>query len=124
MGSQNRVTSIHETPNEDGNNVVGIELGDGSTFDAVIDLPVAQLLVEILQRRLVQWAHGSAKNLALPRFDVSDIGIAHQGVEVGLLVNTAQMGHVLFRMQPDLVQKAHRELSWVMTYGSGPQMRN
>ena len=43
MGSQNRVTSIHETPNEDGNNVVGIELGDGSTFDAVIDLPVAQL---------------------------------------------------------------------------------
>ena len=63
MGSQNRVTSIHETPNEDGNNVVGIELGDGSTFDAVIDLPVAQLLVEILQRRLVQWHTNQRKTL-------------------------------------------------------------
>jgi hypothetical protein len=64
MPPTNRVTSILPEPNQDGDNVIGITLGDGSTFDVAIDLGAAQQLVEILQRRLVRWADESAKNCA------------------------------------------------------------
>lgn len=124
MASPNKVTSVLDTPNEDGDNVIGITLGDGSTFDAVIDLPAAQGLVEILQRRLVRWASKSVKNLSLPQFDVLDVAIAHRGPEVALLVSTAQMGQVSFRMPNELAKKAHRELGRVVTYGSGSPTKN
>jgi hypothetical protein len=124
MAPTNKVTSLLADPNEDGDNVIGITLGDGSTFDAVIDLAAAQTLVEILQRRLVRWAHESAKNLVLPEFDVTDIGIAHQGPGVALMVTTAQMGHVAFRMPGELVKKAHQEIGRVVTYGSGSKAKN
>jgi hypothetical protein len=52
MAPTNRVTSILPEPNADGDNVIGITLGDGSTFDVTIDSTAAQTLVEILQRRL------------------------------------------------------------------------
>jgi hypothetical protein len=124
MGSPNRVTSILDKPNEEGDNVIGITLGDGSEFDAVIDLAAAELLVEILQQRLVRYADESAKNLSFPQFDVRDVAIAHQGPAVVLLVSTVQMGQVVFRMPNDLVKKAHHELGRAVTYGSGPQSKN
>jgi hypothetical protein len=124
MAFPNRVTSVIDKPNEDGDNVIGITLGDGSGLDAVIDLGAAQVLVEILQRRLVHWASESAKNLSLPQFDVRDVAIAHQGPTVVLLVSTEQMGEVALRMPNDLVRKAHRELGRTVTYGSGPQSKN
>jgi hypothetical protein len=52
MAPRNRVTSILPEPNADGDNVIGITLGDGSTFDVAIDSAAAQTLVKILQRRL------------------------------------------------------------------------
>jgi hypothetical protein len=124
MATVNKVTSLLPDPNENGDNVIGITLGDGSTFDAVIDLAAAQILVEILQRRLVRWAHESAKNLVLPEFDVTDVGIAHQGPGVALMVTTAQMGHVAFRMSNELVNKAYHEIGRVATYSSAPKSRN
>jgi hypothetical protein len=124
MAAPNRVTSVQNKPNEDGDNVIGITLGDGSEFDAVIDLPAAQVLVEILQQRLVRWASESVKNLSLPSFDVLDVAIAHRGPEVALLVSTAQMGQVTFRMPNELVRKMHQELGRAVTYGSGPQSKN
>jgi hypothetical protein len=124
MAAPNRVTRVQNKPNEDGDNVIGITLGDGSEFDAVIDLPAAQVLVEILQQRLVRWASESVKNLSLPSFDVLDVAIAHRGPEVALLVSTAQMGQVTFRMPNELVRKMHQELGRAVTYGSGPQSKN
>jgi hypothetical protein len=124
MAAPNRATSVQNKPNEDGDNVIGITLGDGSEFDAVIDLPAAQVLVEILQQRLVRWASESVKNLSLPSFDVLDVAIAHRGPEVALLVSTAQMGQVTFRMPNELVRKMHQELGRAVTYGSGPQSKN
>ena len=124
MAPPNRVTSVQNKPNEDGDNVIGITLGDGSEFEAAIDLPAAQGLVEILQQRLVRWASESVKNLSLPSFDVLDVAIAHRGPEVALLVSTAQMGQVAFRMPNELVRKMHQELGRAVTYGSGPQSKN
>ena len=50
MAPANRVTSVLSEPNKDGDNVIGITLGDGSVFDVAIDPAATQLLVEILQR--------------------------------------------------------------------------
>jgi hypothetical protein len=92
MPLTSRVTSILPEPNEDGDNVIGIKLGDGSAFDVAIDLGAAQKLVEILQRRLVRWASESAKSLSLPQYDVTDAAIAHRGPEVALILTTTQNG--------------------------------
>jgi hypothetical protein len=66
MASTNRVTSILPEPNKEGDNVIGITLGDGSTFDVTIDLGAAQVLVEILQRL----TRHEARALMFPRFPV------------------------------------------------------
>jgi hypothetical protein len=57
MAPINKVTPYCRSPNKNGDSVIGITLGDGSTCDAVIDPATAQLLVEILQRRLLLLAH-------------------------------------------------------------------
>jgi len=110
MASTNRVTSIVPEPNADGDNVIGITLGDGSTFDVTIDPAAAQTLVEILQRRLVLLAQESAKNLSLPQFDVSDVGVAHKGPAAQLMVSIAQSGWWVLRMPDDVLQKAQHEI--------------
>jgi hypothetical protein len=124
MPLTSRVTSILPEPNEDGDNVIGIKLGDGSAFDVAIDLGAAQKLVEILQRRLVRWASESAKSLSLPQYDVTDAAIAHRGPEVALILTTTQMGHQAFRMPNELVKKVHREIGRVVTYGFGSKAKN
>jgi hypothetical protein len=119
----NRVTSILPEPNKDGDNVIGITLGDGSTFDAVIDLSGAQKLVEILQRRLVLWASESAKNLRFPQTDVIDVDVAHKGPGAQLMVTTSQIGSLVLLMRDDVLRKALLEIGRVLTYRSGPQTK-
>jgi hypothetical protein len=119
----NRVTSVLSEPNKDGDNVIGITLGDGSAFDVTIDLESSQQLVEILQRRLVLWAHESAKNLRYPEYEVIDAGVAHQGPGTQLTVTTSQIGAVVLRMPDDVLRKAQQEIGRVVTYRSGPQTK-
>src|SRR5262249_23219155 len=119
----NRVTAIIDKPNQDGDNVIEITLGDGSTFPAVIDLGAAQVLVEILQQRLVLWAHESAKNLAFPQLDVIDVDIAHEGPGAQLMVSSAQTGRWVLVMTDEVLRKAQHELGRVSTWRFGPQTK-
>jgi hypothetical protein len=119
----NRVIRVDPQPNEDGDSVIAVMLGDGSTFDAAIDLAGAQKLVEILQRQLVLWAHKSARNLSLPQFDVTDAVIGHQGPEAALILTTTQIGAVAFRMSDEILKKVDSEIDRVVTYTSGPQTK-
>jgi hypothetical protein len=119
MAPTNRVTYILPEPNADGNNVIGITLGDESTFDVTIDSAAAQTLVEILQRRLVRLAQESAKNLSFPQFDVSDVGVAHKGPAAQLMVSIAQSGWWVLRMPDDVLQKAQREIGRLVTWRFG-----
>lgn len=123
MGPTNRVTSILPEPNRDGDNVIGITLGDGSTFDVMINLDSAQTLVEILQRRLIHWAHESGKNLRFPQYEIIDANVLHQGPAAQLTLTTTQIGAVALLMSDDVLRKAQREIGRVVTYRSGPQGR-
>jgi len=120
----NRVTAVDREQNTDGDNIIEVTLGDGSTFDVMIDLGAAQTLVEILQRRLVRWASESVKSLSLPQFEVVDVDVSHAGPEAQLMVHTAQIGSLVLRMPDDVLRKAQREIGRiVMTYRSGPQTK-
>jgi hypothetical protein len=124
MSLKNRVTSILPESNSDGDNVIGITLGDGSTFDVAIDLGAAQQLVEILQRRLVRWANESAQNLRFPQLEVIDADVAHQGPGAKLMVSTSQVGCLVLLMSDNVLRKAQQEIGRVLTYRSGPQSKN
>lgn len=124
MSSPNRVTSILPEPNKDGDNVIGITLGDGSTFDVAIDLGAAQMLVETLQHRLVRRAHEDAQNLRFPQIEVIDAGVAHKGPGAQFMVTTSQTGSVVLLMSDDVLRKAQQEIGRVVTYRSGPQSKN
>jgi hypothetical protein len=117
------VTSVLAEPNKDGDNVIGITLGDGSTFDAVIDLGAAQQLVETLQRRLILWADESAKNLRFPQLEVTDAHVAHQGPAAQLILTTSQMGSLVLLMPDEVLRKAQREIDRVVTLRSGPKTK-
>jgi hypothetical protein len=117
----NRVTAIIDKPNQDGDNVIEITLGDGSTFSAVIDLAAAQVLVEILQQRLVRWGHESARNLRFPEYEIIDANVLHQGPAAQLTLTTTQIGAVALLMSDDVLRKTRHELDRVLTYRSGPQ---
>jgi hypothetical protein len=123
MAPTNRVTSILPEPNNEGDNVIGITLGDGSTFDLTIDLAAAQSLVEILQQRLVRWASESVKDLRFPMVDVIAVDVSHKGPEAQLMVSTTQIGSLVLRMPDDVLRKAQQEIGRVVTYRSGPQTR-
>jgi hypothetical protein len=120
-GLANRVTAVIDKPNKDGDNVIEITLGDGSTFAATKDLGAAQILVEILQHRLVRWAHESAKNLRFPEYVVTDVAVAHKGPGAQLMVTTSQIGSVVLRMPDDVLRKTRQEIDRVLTYRSGSQ---
>jgi hypothetical protein len=124
MSLKNRVTSILPESNSDGDNVIGITLGDGSTFDVAIDLGAAQQLVEILQRRLVRWANESAQNLRFPQLEVIDADVAHKGPGAKLMVSTSQVGCLVLLMSDNVLRKAQQEIGRVLTYRSGPQSKN
>ena len=117
----NRVTAIIDNPNQDGDNVIEITLGDGSTFPAAIDLSAAQVLVGILQQRLVRWAHESAKTLRFPEYQIVDAAVAHEGPGAQLMVTTSQIGFVVLSMSDEVLLKAQREIGRVVTYRSAPQ---
>jgi hypothetical protein len=124
MNPKNRVTSILPEPNQDGDNVIGITLGDGSTFDVTIDLEWSQRLVETLQQRLVRWADESVKNLSFPQLEIIDAGVAHAGPVAQLMVSSAQTGYWVLLMTDDVLRKAQQEIDRLVTYRSGPQSRN
>ena len=123
MPLANRVIGVDPKPNEDGDNVIKVILGDESRFDVAIDLGAAQMLVEILQRRLVLWAHKSAKNLRLPQFAITEIDVSHKGPDAQLMVTTSQIGVVVAVMSDELLRKARQETDRVLTYRSGPQTK-
>jgi hypothetical protein len=70
---------VDTEPNKDGDNTMQVTCADGTAIDVTIDLPVAQKLVEILQRRLVHWAHEAAKNLRFPQSEVIDVALSYAG---------------------------------------------
>jgi hypothetical protein len=117
----NRVTAVIDKPNKDGDNVIEITLGDGSTFSASIDLGMAQFLVGILQQRLVCWARESAKNLQFPEYEVIGANILHKGPATQLTVTTSQIGAVALLMSDDVLRKVQQEIGRVVTHRSGPQ---
>ena len=121
MAPINRVIAVDREPNEDGDNVIEVMLGDGSRFDASIDLGAAQKLVEILQQRLVRWGHESARNLRFPEYEIIDANVLHQGPAAQLTLTTTQIGAVALLMSDDVLRKTRHELDRVLTYRSGPQ---
>jgi hypothetical protein len=123
MVPTNRVTAVDTEPNKDGDNVIGITLGDGSTFDAVIDLPAAQKLVEILQRRLVHWAHEAPENLRFHQSEVIDVAVTRPGQGSQLMVSTTQIGWWVLLMSDDVLRKAQREVDRLSTWRFGPQAK-
>jgi len=123
MTLTSRVTSILPEPNEDGDNVIGITLGDGSTFDVAIDPAAAQRLVEILQRRLILLAHEAAKNLRFPEYKIIDANVLHRGPAAQLTLTTSQIGAVALLMSDVVLQKMQQEVGRVVAYRSGPQTK-
>jgi len=119
----NKVVGVDPQPNEDGDNVIEVMLGDGSRFDAVIDLPAAQKLVEILQRRLVHWAHEAAENLRFPQSEVIDVAVSRPGQGSQLMVSTTQIGWWVLLMSDDVLRKAQREVDRLSTWRFGPQAK-
>jgi len=117
----NRVIGVDPQPNEDGDNVIEVMLGDGNRFDAAIDLGTAQTLVEILQQRLVLWAHKSARNLRFPHYEIIDANVVHAGLEAQLTLTTSQIGAVGLRMSNDVLKKVQQEIGRVLTYRSRPR---
>lgn len=122
MPLANRVIGVDPEPDEDGDNVIEVMLGDGSRFDAAIDLGTAQTLVEILQRRLILWAHKSAKNL-FPHYEIIDANVVHAGPEAQLILTTSEIGAVALRMSDEIQKKVQQEIGRVLTYRSGPQTK-
>jgi hypothetical protein len=122
MAPINRVIAVDREPNEDGDNVIEVILGDGSRFDASIDLGAAQKLVEILQQRLVRWASESAKNLRFPQLEVIDTGVSHAGQEAQLMVSTTQMGWLVLQMTEEVLQKAKDDLDRVLPWRGSPSI--
>ena len=110
MAPINRVIAVDREPNEDGDNVIEVMLGDGSRFDASIDLGAAQKLVEILQQRLVRWASESAT------------GVSHAGQEAQLMVSTTQMGWLVLQMTEEVLQKAKDDLDRVLPWRGSPSI--
>jgi len=114
----NKVSGIDGSPNADGDNVIEVTCADGTKIDATIDPAAAQLLVEILQRRLVTLAHEAAKNLSFPQLQVDRVDLGHSGPTAQLMVSTAQMGAVILLMSDDTLRKARSEIDRVLSYRS------
>jgi len=106
-----------------GNSGVGRPGTDGSTIDVTIDVLAAQKLVEILQRRLVHWAHEASKNLRLPKSEVIDVALSNTSQGPQLMVSTAQTGWWVLVMSDAVVRKARRELDRVSTTRFDPQTK-
>jgi len=123
MGTGNRVTAVDLEPNEDGDNTMQVTCADGSTIDVTIDVLAAQKLVEILQRRLVHWAHEASKNLRLPKSEVVDVALSNTSQGPQLMVSTAQTGWWVLVMSDAVVRKARRELDRVSTTRFDPQTK-
>jgi len=123
MGTGNRVTAVDLEPNKDGDNTMQVTCADGSTIDVTIDLPAAQKLVEILQRRLFHWAHEAAKNLRFPQCEVIDVAVSRPGQGSQLMVSTTQIGWWVLLMSDDVVRKAQREVDRLSTWRFGPQAK-
>jgi len=123
MGTGNRVTAVDLEPNEDGDNTMQVTCADGSTIDVTIDVLAAQKLVEILQRRLVHWAHEASKNLRLPKSEVIDVALSNTSQGPQLMVSTAQTGWWVLVMSDAVVRKARRELDRVSTTRFDPQTK-
>jgi len=118
MTNKNRVTGIDNRFDSDGDNIIEITCTDATKIDVAIDLAAAQVLVEILQKRLVLWAHQYVKNLALPQIDVVQVDLAHQGRDAQLMVTTDQIGTLVLRMSDDNLRKARREIDRALSYRS------
>jgi hypothetical protein len=123
MTSKNRVTAVDSDPDKDGDNTMQVTLANGATIDVAIDLGAAQLLVQILQQRLVRWAHESAKNLTFPQLETTHVDVSHAGPGAQLMVSNAQTGRWVLVMSDEMLRKAKQELDRVLTWRFGPQVK-
>ena len=123
MASTNRVTAIDIEPNKDGDNTMQVTCADGTAIEVTIDLPAAQKLVEILQRRLVHWADEAAKNLRFPQAEIIDVAVSHAGQGSQLMVSTTQIGWWVLLMSDDVLRKAQHEFDRLSTWRFGSQAK-
>jgi hypothetical protein len=110
MSHTNRVTAVDSEPNQDGDNTMQVTCADGTAIDVTIDLGAAQKLVEILQQRLVHWAHEAPENLRFPQAEVIDVAVTRPGQEAQLMVSTTQIGWWVLIMSDDTLRKTQREV--------------
>jgi hypothetical protein len=120
MSPTNRVTAVDSEPNEDGDNTMQVTCADGTAIDVTIDLGAAQKLVEILQRRLIHWAHEARENLRFPQSEVIDVAVSRPGQGSQLMVSTTQIGWWMLLMSDDVLRKAQRELDRLSGWRFGP----
>jgi hypothetical protein len=118
-----KVTGIAAKAERDGANVIEITQPNGETLEASIDLETAQTIVRILQPRLVAWADNAVRNLALPQLDVNDFDVAHAGHAAELMAHTDQLGVLVLRMKDATLKKCAHEIDRVLTYRSGPPVK-
>jgi len=123
MSPTNRVTAVDSEPNEDGDNTMQVTCADGTAIDVTIDLGAAQKLVEILQRRLIHWAHEARENLRFPQSEVIDVAVSRPGQGSQLMVSTTQIGWWMLLMSDDVLRKAQRELDRLSGWRFGPQAK-
>lgn len=123
MSPTNRVTAVESETNKDGDNTMQVTCADGTPIDVTIDLGAAQKLVEILQRRLVHWAHEAPENLRFPQAEVIDVAVTRPGQGSQLMVSTTQIGWWVLIMSDDALRKTQREVDRLSTWRFGPQTK-
>jgi hypothetical protein len=95
--------------------MVQVAIGD-RTIEVRIDPAEVAILLNRLQSLAIAHAQQEGQNVSLPQLDANDIGLAHQGQEVALMVSTDQTGHLVIRLNDELFQKLDSEVNRAKTY--------
>jgi|RhiMetdeSRZDD1v2_1073273.scaffolds.fasta_scaffold571850_3 hypothetical protein len=120
MTAKNTVTAIDRGLDANGDQKIEVTCADGKVIEVAIDLDTAQVLVQVLQDQLVDWAHKSAKDLSLAELSVSRMDVAHQGMDAQLVATMPQIGVVVLLMSDDTLRQTRHEIDRVLAYRSTP----
>jgi len=117
------VTHIAKNSNADGSHSVRIN-HDGKDVELTIPLQHLEDLVGTFQVAAILRAHETARNIRIPRLDVTRVDIAHQGPICELMVSTIQTGTVVLLMKDDLLRHMKAEIDRVLSHRGGSAARN
>jgi hypothetical protein len=113
------LAGISAEAGDDGSRVIFVNF-DGKTYPLTLNPESTPILLRQLQREASALAEERGDTLELFQLQVSDIALAHQNREVGLLVSTDQLGEVVLRFDDHLLERLRLELDRMMTYRSAP----